>query len=73
MKPKSKIMQKVIEHFGSQTELAAKLGITIQHVNGWCRERTSIPVIQAFKIEKLTRGKFKASQLINDEMKKYIK
>jgi transcriptional repressor of cell division inhibition gene dicB len=66
-------MEQLIAHFGGQTRLAEKLDITPQHVNGWYRGRTKISMLQAFKIEKLTKGKFKASKLVDDEMKKYVK
>lgn len=73
MVTKRKILKDIITHFGSQTRLAQKLGVTLQYVNGWCNGREHVPLIQALKIEKLTDGKFKASEIVDSETRKYLK
>jgi DNA-binding transcriptional regulator YdaS (Cro superfamily) len=57
-----KIIQKLIEHFGSKAEMARQLGIERQNVTYWLNE--GVPAIQAVKIEMITNGKFKAVELV---------
>jgi DNA-binding transcriptional regulator YdaS (Cro superfamily) len=47
-----------IRHFGSATELARRLGIGKALVSKWDDE---VPQRYAYEIERLTRGKLKAS------------
>jgi len=48
----------VLSHFGgNQSEVARVLGITRASVNGW---PDLIPEAQAYRLERLTRGKLKA-------------
>ena len=54
--------EKVVKHFGTQVILAQRLGVTQTAVSHWV-VRGFIPAGSAVKIEKLTRGKFKAIHL----------
>lgn len=57
-----KTIQKLVEHFGSKSELARQLGIERQNIAYWIKE--GVPAIQAVKIEMMTNGKFKAIDLV---------
>ena len=48
---------KVIEHFGSPSKLAAALNIKRQAVSLW---KGRIPLMRQYQIEAITNGKFKA-------------
>ena len=50
----------ISEHFGGMPRLAEALGICVQAIYQW----ESIPVSRAYQIEVLTRGRFKASELL---------
>lgn len=50
----------VIEHFGSEYELADALNITRQAVQAW---HGQIPELRTHQIETVTQGKLKASEL----------
>lgn len=52
-------LQKVLSHFGSILNLSIHLNIKRQSIYGWKK----IPEKQAYRIEKLTNGKIKASDL----------
>ena len=52
----------LIEHFGTQAELARRLGVDRAAVNQWTK--TGMPARRAVEIEKLTGGKFKAVDLM---------
>lgn len=54
-------MEAVVLHFGSRNKLAKALGISLPAVSRW---RDTMPVGRAYQIEVLTKGKFKASDLI---------
>ena len=49
----------VIKHFGTQTKLAAALGITQGTVSGWCRV---IPARYQYQIEIITGGELRADE-----------
>lgn len=53
----------VVEHFGSQSELAKALGVSRSAVTQWC-EIGAFPPQRCFEIEKVSNGKFKARDLI---------
>ena len=53
------ILDEIVEHFGSQAELARKLGIERANVSMWITNR-SIPSVHAINIERLTEGRFRA-------------
>jgi len=56
-------VEKVVKHFGTQVKTAEALGITQCAVSQWVVQGF-VPAGSAVKIEKLTRGKFKAVNLV---------
>ena len=56
------MLDALIEHFGTQAELAKCLGVDRAAVNQWIQ--TGLPARRAVEIEKLTEGKFKAVDLM---------
>lgn len=50
----------VLEHFGGQSQLAERLGISVQAVSQWKGE---IPPERAIEIEQISDGHFRASDL----------
>jgi DNA-binding transcriptional regulator YdaS (Cro superfamily) len=50
----------VIQHFGSQSALAEKLGVTKASVSKWARAGR-IPPRRAYEIERITGGLFAAA------------
>ncbi|KAA3639425.1 MAG: hypothetical protein DWP95_10285 [Proteobacteria bacterium] len=59
----NELLNKIIDHFGSQANLARTLKIKSMAITNW-RKRKSIPAIRAYQIQKITKGKFKASNII---------
>lgn len=59
----NELLNQIIDHFGSQANLARTLKIKSMAITNW-RKRKSIPAIRAYQIQKITRGKFKASNII---------
>ena len=57
-----KALEKAIEILGSQTKLAAALGVRIQVVNNWIR-RGNVPPAYAPSIEAATGGQVRAEEL----------
>ena len=57
---------KAIEITGSQTELAAQLGVRVQVVNNWIKRGGNVPPGYAPGIEAATSGKVKAEDLCPD-------
>ena len=55
--------EKVVEHFGSQANLARELGVTRQAITLW-KVLGAIPPGNAVEIERITNGKFKAVNLV---------
>lgn len=54
-------VNKVIELFKNQSELAGKMGISKAAISNW--KKRGIPLSRALEIEKLTNGQIKASDL----------
>lgn len=54
---------RVVDHFGGVEGLAVELGITDKAIYLW---RGRIPRGRTFEIESITKGKFVATDLIND-------
>jgi len=57
------ILNEIVEHFGSQSELARALGIDRANVSMWIANRT-VPSVHAINIERLTKGKFRAVEIV---------
>ncbi len=56
------MLDELFLYFGSQSELARKLGISAPAVTQWLID--GIPAARAIEIEKLSGGKFKAVDLV---------
>ncbi len=54
----------VVQYFGNQNKLAIALGVTRAAVSNW-KVLGVFPPKQCFVIEKLSKGKFKAKDLVN--------
>ena len=54
-------IKQTIRYFGSQSNLAAELGLDRRVVNNWSR-RGSIPEIPQYKIQMITNGKLKVDK-----------
>lgn len=69
------MLDEIIKHFGTQAKLAGALGITPVAVTHW--KTHGISARQAIEIERLTKGKFKAIDIIDraglDAMRKVEK
>lgn len=52
------------EMVGSQTRVAAMLGITLGAVNQWCTGRKEVPLDKAIQIEGATNGAVTVEQLV---------
>lgn len=70
---KNEYFKKIIDFFGSQTELAEHLGIKKQNISMWYHGKQAIPITHAIKIERLTKGKFKYTKLLDEDTKCYLK
>lgn len=53
----------LIDHFGDQSIAAEKLGVKQPTVSGWLNGKHGMSAKTALKAERLTDGKFKASDL----------
>ena len=67
------IINEVILHFKTQSNLARTLGVSKQAVNQWYSGEKNIPLLHAFKLERLTDGKFKAEQFLPIEKQEYLR
>lgn len=54
-------LNEAIEHFGTATELAGKLGVNKMAITNW--KKRGVPMTRAIEIEKLSNGQIKASDL----------
>lgn len=63
MKQRDEMVASLIRHFGSQVKLAEKLNLKQGTITGWLNKKHGISEINALKIEKITDGKFKATDL----------
>lgn len=59
------MFDEICNYFGNQARLAKALNVTRVAVSIWKRE--GIPAARAIEIEKLTEGRFKAVEIINNE------
>lgn len=55
--------QSVIDHFGNQVKTATMLGVRQASVSAWVSGKTKMGAAVAIRAEKVTQGKFKASDL----------
>jgi len=53
---------------GTNTEIAQKLGISVQRLDGWLNKRVAIPFEFALILESLTDGQVKAEDLSPEKM-----
>ena len=51
-------IKEVVDYYGSQNKLAKTLGIARQNITRWLEEGC-IPLLQQYRIEEITKGKFK--------------
>ena len=51
--------EQLLKHFGTQTGIAAALGVTQPTVSNW-KSRGRIPALQQLRIEHITKGKLKS-------------
>lgn len=56
--------EKIVEHFGSQAKMGRRLGVSRQAITIW-KTHNSVPPGSAVEIERLTKGKFKAVDLVS--------
>jgi DNA-binding transcriptional regulator YdaS (Cro superfamily) len=54
----------VIKHYGSEVETARALSLSPQAVNKW---GTLVPLLSAYRIEALTRGKLRVNRGLYDD------
>lgn len=57
------IYQALVEHFGTQTKTAEKLGVDQGTVSGWVREKHGMSAVTALRAEAETNSVFKAIDL----------
>ncbi len=57
------MINEIIKHFGSQRNLAEKLGVRDPAISQWIK-KGKIPPQRAVDIERLTDGKFKAVDIL---------
>ena len=57
------ILDEIVAHFGSQSELARVLGIDRANVSMWMKDK-AMPSVHAINIERLTKGQFKAVDIV---------
>lgn len=60
------MLKEIIKWFGSQVELARKLGVTQAAVAQWVADE-KVPPYRAIQIERITDGQFKAIDIIGDD------
>ncbi|MFW1828062.1 transcriptional regulator [Acinetobacter sp. ULE_I092] len=60
---KNKICEELISHFGTQTATAEAIGVNQCTVNGYLNGKWKMSAKVAIRVQKATKGKFKASDL----------
>lgn len=65
--------QQVINFFGGQRIMAEKLGVTQQFISKVVTGKSDLPLVIAMRIENITEKRFKATTLISEELKCYLK
>lgn len=59
------IYRQLVKHFGTQVKAAEAIGCDQSSLSNWCRGKVKPSAQVAFRIEKLTEGKFKAIDLVS--------
>lgn len=67
------VFKEVVIYFGSQVKTAAALGVTQQFISKVLCGKCDLPIIIAFKIEKLTKKRFTTTMLMSEKKKCYLK
>ena len=57
------IFDRLVDHFGTQTKTAKRLGVDQGTVSGWVREKHGMSAVTALRAEAETAGAFKAIDL----------
>jgi len=60
---KPNIFVALIDHFDGQVNTAAALGVTQAAVSYWITQKNGMSELMALRVENLTNGLFKASEL----------
>ena len=60
------MLKEIIKWFGSQVELARRLGVTQAAVAQWVADE-KVPPYRAIQIERITEGQFKAVDIIGGD------
>lgn len=60
------VMKRLIEHFGTQADIALALGVSFGAVSQWV-SAGGMPPKRAIQIERLTKGEFKATELVGED------
>ena len=60
---KNEIVMQLVEHFSGQAAAAEALGVKQPTVSAWLNRIHGISPISALRIERITEGRFKASDL----------
>lgn len=60
------IFQALVDHFGTQTKTAERLGVDQGTVSGWVRGKHGMSAVTALRAEAETDGAFKAVDLCPD-------
>lgn len=55
-------MEKIIDFFGSKSEMAKALGVDPAAVTWWLQN--GLPALRAIQIEKLSNGRFRARDIV---------
>ena len=63
---KTQIYQEVVDYFGDQTKTAALLSVKQPTASGWVNGKHKMSAGVALRVERLSGGKFLASQLCDD-------
>lgn len=61
--------QKVVEHFGNQSDVARALGVSRAYVSKWT---DIVPELQAMKLERITNGALKYDPSLYETKHKQI-
>lgn len=59
------MFEKLFNHFGNQNKMAGELDVTTQAISQWVRDN-KVPPARAIQIEHITKGVFKAVDLVGD-------